>query len=235
MLIVFSTFVVKEGLESNVQASSQALELATQTFLIRGEIIKELPDLADVEKRVDSARLEMQGNPGERSKAGAQNLATMRLRVKEVGVKLSHTKSSIENMGDLLKAFPRESDHAALSTQLDEERKANDKLMGNAKDLGQQIDELIKQVSKNQSDTATIASGVLIDNQLSQTDAAAGRSDQAVRGLSNSARQKAVAIKQWLAERNERYTKISYALYTFGWFLALVGRIFGVEGAEDDL
>jgi hypothetical protein len=234
-LLVFTTFVVKEGLEANVQAESQTLELATQTFLIRGEIIKELPDLADVEKRVDAARIETQGNAEDKSKAGAQNLATMRLGVKEANVKLSYTKSSIENMDDLLKAFPRESDYAALSTQLDEQRKTNDKLTGNAKDLGQQIDHLADQPSNNHGNDATNTSADLIENQLSRIKAAAGRSDQAVGALSNNARQKAVAIQKWLGERDERYIKISYWVYIAGWGLALFGHIFGVKGAEADV
>ena len=219
-LIVFSTFVVKEGMREYLKNVIDSLDLAQGIFAVRKDnsvTHSQLVLLAGNMTEIEGLLKHVNGNR-------SRNLLNVAMWEEQVVTpRIASIDSSLRGIEQFIQTLPHNKDLAArlLSAQkrLAKDTSLNRDNVGKTRkwlDVGTNRDDPMELlITKLTVDTLEIESSALNDFTTS---------------ISEDAQKAAESYRASVELRYERYSRLSYFLYTLGWTLGLAGRLYGAEG-----
>jgi hypothetical protein len=208
-LIVFVTFLVKEGKRDELKELVQSLDAAQSLFEIRQENHDISRDVAELLGRI----------PGpvklERKFPAVEEIEEM------IGRHSFHYTSSLSNLRELLAKFPNPADLAALNSL----QERADSLDANRKDAMTAIEDA-KPIPGGLLRNALVLMAVPIalgEHLLSQDE----QLESDITAFTKGALKHADEFKAKQERIYKSYTWLSYLLYFVGWTLGLIGKLFG--------
>jgi hypothetical protein len=223
-LIVFVTFVVKEGVRERLKELVDSIDAAQSSFIIRGEVGEanaQLRDLANEVNKIYNEAISIRENypyvPDEG--VDAEQLLGENARV------VDNIKTLLDNISRLRERLPNQSAYDNQIEEIKKEMEASRKDSENVKTsiaIDREPGILTGKLSSTLSnDTKTLLGKV--KGEMTEL-----RSKSAT--LASQFLQQAEQVRQQEERSYEIYTWASYGLYFLGWGLGLVGRFFSVEG-----
>ena len=228
-LIVFFTFIVKDGFREYVKDRMDSLELAKSTYLIRSDTASMNELLPRVDRAISSLRdlIISKGHIlDEKSFDAIWDNAT-RFWLEE-----DRVKPILFNVSRLLDTFPNATDEKELSRLngiLDEVTKGNREIVALITPTQNVLPKAKKERQKAIEDRT--AQAVEKEGALAIK---ASELDEATNKLATQVFTDAEVQSKIDKSRYEFYTRLSYCLYVFGWGLALAGRLKGTSGTDAD-
>ncbi len=222
--MVFATFIVKEGVRDNLKDVVSAFENAQTTFALRDQEMKMTTMLTEIRTRV--VALNDKSLPKMPVGAG---------RVSQAYASVEQTRETIELLGQSVGTI------TPLAQKLPKDEKRDAELV--------ECTNLLSGTREDYLKAQTVLKDVLTRAQSSKRDLTKEDKQRVV-----SAETAYIAVQQQAAlkiaafesgvlseapkyreEQEHRYAwwnKASYWLYSLGWGLGLIGKIYGVEGVE---
>jgi hypothetical protein len=222
-LIVFTTFVVKEGMREHLKSVVDSLELADGIFALREDNAINHSAIIEVRQIAGSISSRLREKPRSQEIMGAFVLADERTYL--VTDRLTRIEESIRNIRQLVGVLPRDPD---LSGKLSSHEETLKKLSGEDDSLKWPMNNfLMASLSSNVEEQrkATDAMGVRIYDLKSQTE----NLEKAVAALASHALNVSETFRDSTERSYKRYSIASYILYAIGWAFGLVGRLSGLE------
>jgi hypothetical protein len=223
-LIVFTTFVVKEGLRERLKDFVDSVGAADSTFMIRGDTNISNSLLRSLEEDIGDV---------ERNKAiretgiVAPSSVHLYYSWRDLSMMGQSIKANLDNVARLMRKLPNQGANIA---QLETLKKA-------LEDDGRSLDNLYKALPINPGYRLLFPEKDIIKRMSEQDLQAFDALRKHFHSLESDANRFATEvlnISEGLRDKNERsygiYTWVSYGLYTLGWGLGLVGRLYSVEG-----
>jgi hypothetical protein len=231
-LIVFLTFVVKDGLRERLKDSKDSLDNVTLAELIQKNHLDELAMTRSVNVNVDSLKNFFAAAYFEHRSTEATHTAEYSDLIEEVTKEndgLVYVHLDLERAEQLSRKLDS---GGRFNSEIDNAQKEWTILTSNEKDIQKYLDSVIP------DDPLTTKVNKKIrhefDNQMITAELTSYRSSalaQRVEQLSREMASAAETSSERLETQYQRYTMASYCLYALGWSLALFGRLFGIEDA----
>jgi hypothetical protein len=218
-LIVFTTFIVKEGLRDQLKDLISATDTAQNTFTLRNDIAASRADLTQFSSLMlpwmarNEASSQTAGAAGRRPMTADE--ATDSTTLLEMRSEMDQYEATFNNAAALLDGLPE---------TVPEKQADRDGL--------KELEEKLKQLRAEaiDFDFAVLANkpydhdrlhGLSVDIQLFSLE---------VHSLERAVRQTARDAREKMERKYKHYNYGSYALYALGWGLGLLGRLLGVGG-----
>lgn len=218
-LIVFSTFVVKEGIREHLKDIADSVNSAESIFVMRNDT-NDLPIyLAYMNYRIGILDNKVDADA---KKEGVSNIVSMR---ETIDLMLANIRRTITSRENLTRAVEVLSDDSAI--------------LNNLEQVSQEVN-----VLRSRSDVVDKAAIAANDSQLAdpgQVQHIVDKANEVIKECTELRLGKITSLQTEVIDAAEkkraRYDKLymrsswaSYLLYAVGWGLGLAGRLFSVEG-----
>jgi hypothetical protein len=221
-VVVFATFIVKEGVRDNLKDVVSSFENAQTTFTLRDQNVRMTTMMTEIRTHVVALN--------------DKSLPKMPVgvwRASQAYAGVEQTRETVELLGQSLETI------TPLAQKLPKDEERDTELVECMKLLAQTRDDYLK--------TETVLKDILTRAQSSKRDltkedeqrasSAAGayiavEQQAAVRiaALESGVLSEAPKYREEQEHRYAWWNKASYYLYSLGWGLGLVGKVYGVEG-----
>ncbi len=220
-LVVFATFIVKEGIRDNLKDVVSAFENAQTTFALRDQNVRMTTMLTEIRTRVVAL-----------NDKSLPKVPVGVWRVSQAYAGVEQTRETVELLGQSLETI------TPLAQKLPKDEKRDAELIECTKLLAQTRDDYLK--------TETVLKDILTRAQSSKRDLTKEDEQRAasVAGAYIAVEQQAAVriaalesgvlseAPKYREEQERRYAwwnNKSYWLYSIGWGLGLIGKIYGVD------
>jgi uncharacterized membrane-anchored protein YjiN (DUF445 family) len=221
--IVFATFVVKDGIRDNVRDLVGDIKSAQDIHILRRDSGVVIDLLRTVERNVELSQALSNHEQLKRSTVEQTGINLFNGVVTTDGNLLSTVEASLGNISRLIDRLPEDQHMIKRRTEIDRDLKnvvvrsiliatnwnENMPMLTDDKRWSDKTLELLHQVTNLETDTGRL----LIEMNQFESDVVLQAQD----------------ILEKKERAYERYTWMSYILYTAGWVLSLFGRLTGVE------
>ena len=232
-LIVFTTFIVKEGLRERVKDLSDSIEDAETVFALRSDTGEVMRTLADIQTSLNRFNDRIQSEPPLGDGLNPPNAGFLRETADMVRTRVLAERLAFDNLERLIEKLPMPNQNYVI---------------GKSDSVKKEIDALLPQLDEEDAYGDQLEKIVTSNKKLSPSDIAAV-SEVNVRAraslqqvIENYRRTMAdfdsvttdvLSYSQMLKVFGDRlyswFTWASYILYTVGWGLGLLTRIYGGE------
>lgn len=228
-LIIFVTFIVKEGKQAELKGEAQSVEVACQTFDIRRDISSDHNQLILLETSSNEFQTRVAQQPkGAHADSTEDQTRSTSHTVKARLDLIRSLNQNTEGLFEWVRGSNASKTHAELETakndleqmtntwkQLEEERQREPKRTDGGNDDGspEEAERLRDKYEDLESKT-----------EVAQNDAVK-------RG--NAAYQEAINFRNRDQRSYSNYSELSVGLYALGWSLTFAGRIFGIKELAD--
>ncbi len=221
--VVFLTFVAKEGVRDNLKDVVSSFENAQAYFALRDQNVQMTTMMTEIRSRV--VTLNDKSLP--KMPVGVS-------RVSQAYAGVEHTRETVELLGQSLETI------TPLAQKLPKDEKRDAELVECTKLLAQTRDDYLNALTalkgvltRAQSSKRDLTKA---DEQLAESVAGAYIAVERQAALRIAALESDVLSEapKYREEEEHRYAwwnKASYWLYSLGWGLGLIGKIYGVDGA----
>jgi len=220
-LIVFSTFVVKEGIREQLRSTSESVNTAQSIFLVRSDMNELSIYMAYLNTRIGALN---SGGTSSNSKITGPTLSTMR---DNVDLMLANRQRAGASRDNLARMFAKLEFKENTKSKLDLVNSKVEELNAKADVVNSRAIELNNSRSEDVSKINWII--------LKATEVSAGYTSNRFDTVEPLQKEMIDAAERRSKKYEHLYsqaTRLSYVLYALGWGLGLLGRIYGVETGD---
>lgn len=239
-LIVFTTFIVKDGLRDRLKDLDDSIERAETVFAQRTDIGEVIRTLAEMQTSLNKMNLDRAGSKPQLTSRSMPSPAVLRETVNTVRTRLLAERLAFDSLARLVEKMPTTTNQAEAVRKADIAKREIDAFLPHLDEIDADADQLETLVaSKRDLSPATVAvASELNARAMAVLHELLEHYRATMTALDQDASELLLESQEIRALNEDMYSWVSlasYILYTVGWGLGLLTRLYGGESQPAEL